>query len=451
MSDRLLLRKDPNIKAVSSAPSINKTPVGSEEVPLPYQVIADLSNAVGCAEDVRFNGMPAFVLGESSQPECHGDDAGTGKGVRSGTVNGECTPTAGSPTALTHGKPTVRQDDTSSMQGGNADGTYVTVPRPAPPPPEGSTTFAFDPPLEAPSKREAANAPQARQEAAQKQAKLKEQLSRPGRKPPQDRAPEAVKSPLFQAGDQANLEPNKVLAEMKADAELRLLDSMKRADHRQWAFLEGCQPVDNTPQMTDGSKPRQLSWRERVEADYRAAFQAKLDRYNYYTHSAELVTLGGLSRGHPSRHTRRQRRSTENAQRVNPPPRPEFRRSKGGGYVPPREVEPKGSDGPNPMDGIAKNIHPGAQGKHIVGDKNYIPGRSTIDAGVDPQTLLDGAHSGKYPVVGTGARGQPIVDFGKPIGVDAGSGLKTQYGTIHSGKHGAHIVPANPKRKAGGK
>jgi hypothetical protein len=31
---------------------------------------------------------------------------------------------------------------------------------------------------------------------------------------------------------------------------------------------------------------------------------------------------------------------------------------------------------------------------------------------------LNGAHAGEFPVVGYGSRGQPIVDFGKNIGVD---------------------------------
>ncbi|MGV3654115.1 MAG: polymorphic toxin type 50 domain-containing protein, partial [Noviherbaspirillum sp.] len=103
----------------------------------------------------------------------------------------------------------------------------------------------------------------------------------------------------------------------------------------------------------------------------------------------------------------------------------------------------------NVLDDIAINIHPGQQGKHIPGNNNFIPGRSTIDSSVNPQELLNGVHSGQYPVVGTGSRGQPIVDFGRPIGVDASSGLPTQYGTIHSGKSGAHIVPTNPTTVGG--
>ncbi|WP_412770737.1 polymorphic toxin type 50 domain-containing protein [Ralstonia syzygii] len=58
---------------------------------------------------------------------------------------------------------------------------------------------------------------------------------------------------------------------------------------------------------------------------------------------------------------------------------------------------------------------------------------------------MDGVHSGAYPIIGTSNRGgYPVVDFGRPIGIDANSGLPTQYGTIHYGQNGAHIVPTNP-------
>jgi hypothetical protein len=98
------------------------------------------------------------------------------------------------------------------------------------------------------------------------------------------------------------------------------------------------------------------------------------------------------------------------------------------------------------LDDIAANIHPGQQGKHVPGHNNFLTGRSAIENGIDPQALLDGAHSGKYSVVGAGSRGQPVVDFGVPIGVDAASGLPTRFGTIHSSKTGAHIVPTNPTK-----
>jgi len=93
-------------------------------------------------------------------------------------------------------------------------------------------------------------------------------------------------------------------------------------------------------------------------------------------------------------------------------------------------------------DSIPKKIHPGQQGKHIPGHNNFTPGRSPLAEGVDAQKLLDGVHSGAYPIVRMTPRNQPVVDFGKAIGEFEGKA--TQFGIIHHGKKGAHIVPANP-------
>lgn len=93
---------------------------------------------------------------------------------------------------------------------------------------------------------------------------------------------------------------------------------------------------------------------------------------------------------------------------------------------------------------LPKNIDEGKQGKHIKGHNNYIDGKSYFNEDINPQELLDGVHSGSYPIVSAGARGNPVVDFGKSIGVDARSNLSTRFGQIHYGKSGAHIVPHNP-------
>lgn len=91
---------------------------------------------------------------------------------------------------------------------------------------------------------------------------------------------------------------------------------------------------------------------------------------------------------------------------------------------------------------MPKNIHPSQQGKHIPGHNNFTPGRSPLAEGVNPQKLLDGVQSGSHPIVRMTPRGQSVVDFGKTIGQFEGKG--TQFGIIHHGKKGAHIVPANP-------
>lgn len=38
-------------------------------------------------------------------------------------------------------------------------------------------------------------------------------------------------------------------------------------------------------------------------------------------------------------------------------------------------------------------------------------------------------------------RGNPIVDFGRVVGVDGRTGLPVTRGQVHYGENGAHIVP----------
>ena len=124
-------RKNAGFKAVSTAPSINLTPRGNAMVPVGYTTVQDLSNSVGVAKSVRFNGDPVYLLDSSTQPACKGDEMGSGGGVRSGTVNGEVKPVKGSSTVRVAGKPVVRQGDPCTMNGGNNPGVYATVQAPS--------------------------------------------------------------------------------------------------------------------------------------------------------------------------------------------------------------------------------------------------------------------------------------------------------------------------------
>ncbi|WP_375068695.1 polymorphic toxin type 50 domain-containing protein [Pseudomonas sp. AMR01] len=86
-------------------------------------------------------------------------------------------------------------------------------------------------------------------------------------------------------------------------------------------------------------------------------------------------------------------------------------------------------------------MHAGQQGKHFRGHNNFEEGRSCFNNGVDPAKILGGVHSGKYPIVGAGACDNPVVDFGRPIGIDGRTGQPVIKGQVHYGKNGAHIVP----------
>ncbi|MFB9246502.1 PAAR-like domain-containing protein [Massilia antarctica] len=127
MSNPIGARKNSNFKAISTAPSFNKTPVGSATPPLPYATFQDLSNSVGVVPSVKFNGDPAYVLRQSTQPSGKGDAVGVAKGVKSGTVTGEVKPTKGSTTVNVGKQPIVRKGDSCTMNGGNNPGIFCTT------------------------------------------------------------------------------------------------------------------------------------------------------------------------------------------------------------------------------------------------------------------------------------------------------------------------------------
>ena len=93
-----------------------------------------------------------------------------------------------------------------------------------------------------------------------------------------------------------------------------------------------------------------------------------------------------------------------------------------------------------------KKLHSDRQGKHIVGHKNYIHGRSIFSGTVKDAAELINNFSGKGVMIGPG---KERVDFGRTIGyyVDKTTGTRhpTTVGMIHYSKNGSHIVPAKPK------
>jgi hypothetical protein len=120
-------RQDGGFKAVSTAPSFNKTPVGNSIPPLPYPTTQDLGNSASPAKSVRFNGDPAYVINKTTQPAGTGDGPGTAKGIRSGTVTGEVKPTGAASHFRAEKHYVVQQGDTNTMNGGNNPGIYITT------------------------------------------------------------------------------------------------------------------------------------------------------------------------------------------------------------------------------------------------------------------------------------------------------------------------------------
>jgi hypothetical protein len=63
-------------------------------------------------------------------PKCTGDEPGTAKGVKSGTVSGKVNPTGASTTVRASKKRVVRQNDSCTLNDGNCPGIYTAQPAP---------------------------------------------------------------------------------------------------------------------------------------------------------------------------------------------------------------------------------------------------------------------------------------------------------------------------------
>ena len=102
--------------------------------------------------------------------------------------------------------------------------------------------------------------------------------------------------------------------------------------------------------------------------------------------------------------------------------------------------------------GEKKNIrlHLGHHKKHFldVNNKNYIEGKSILYISAEEAQELLNEFAGKGEMAPKCTH-KEIVDFGKVIGEDVKKGTKEKFkttrGTIHYGKKGAHIVPADPE------
>lgn len=98
--------------------------------------------------------------------------------------------------------------------------------------------------------------------------------------------------------------------------------------------------------------------------------------------------------------------------------------------------------------GCTTRLNEDAQGKHIPGHRNYQKGKSYLIITMEHAQQLADKYGGTGKRKGNQTR--EVVDFGEIIGmyVDRATGktLPTQYGCIHYGKRGCHIVPANPEQ-----
>jgi hypothetical protein len=117
MADNVIVRKSENWNVFSTLPSVNKTPMGGLMLPVPYPVVSPLAPSTGTIGTVKANTNTVWGFDETKTPKTQGDEAGTGKGVKSGTVGKDTWPQEKSSTVKAEDKQVIRQDDKAEMEG----------------------------------------------------------------------------------------------------------------------------------------------------------------------------------------------------------------------------------------------------------------------------------------------------------------------------------------------
>ncbi|QOG11541.1 RHS repeat domain-containing protein [Arcobacter sp. FWKO B] len=118
-------RQDSKYKVVSTSPSVNKTPRGSSTPAISYDVQEDLGGASNVSTSVFFNSKGAYVK-NSNSTKVTGDEKGTKKGVKSGTLSAQSDPLEHSSSVFINGQEVIRVNDVQYMQGRNTVGKVVS-------------------------------------------------------------------------------------------------------------------------------------------------------------------------------------------------------------------------------------------------------------------------------------------------------------------------------------
>lgn len=117
MTNQEIARQQSGWIIISDFPDVCKTPMGSSMVPVPYPVTAKINDATDVSSNVNAQSQPLFLFNQSSAVQTLGDQAGVGKGVKSGKVGGKCIPIKHSNTVRANGTYVVRHRDKIGMNG----------------------------------------------------------------------------------------------------------------------------------------------------------------------------------------------------------------------------------------------------------------------------------------------------------------------------------------------
>jgi Domain of unknown function (DUF4150) len=116
MAENILSRKQSPWMSVSSLPSMNLTPMAGM-VPVPYNVVSDMSGARGASGNVKANAAQVHKDDKTIMPTTKGDEPGSGKGVASGTVGQQSWNAQKSSNVQVNDQKVVRNDDKTDMEG----------------------------------------------------------------------------------------------------------------------------------------------------------------------------------------------------------------------------------------------------------------------------------------------------------------------------------------------
>jgi hypothetical protein len=117
-----IVTKSKRFYCVSIFPDICLTPMGPTMVPIPYVIIGEFSDATGVSPNITSNGEPVVMHASTVIPSVRGDEPGTGKGIKSGTVGGRVQAMEKSSTLSFNGERAVRVGDLVYMNDKNTIG-----------------------------------------------------------------------------------------------------------------------------------------------------------------------------------------------------------------------------------------------------------------------------------------------------------------------------------------
>lgn len=108
-----------------TAISVNYT--GPQQIPVAYPSIAEARNLTRGSTRVLINGFPVATM-NSYIAFSKGDEAGTGGGIYSGTINGRAEFITHSPDTYIEGSPVIREGDLGVSNCRNTEPAPIVIP-----------------------------------------------------------------------------------------------------------------------------------------------------------------------------------------------------------------------------------------------------------------------------------------------------------------------------------